>query len=89
MTLESGFFPVKVAVRLHMPNAPWITEVFVTIEWTGLTNDHLWPVSGSATLPAHLMGEASQALGSLAVRAAADKKTEIAEYLARLPKEVK
>lgn len=83
MPLESGgLFPVTVTAQLHMPHADWLTEVYVKIEWTGLTNANHVSVGGTAYIPADLLGELSLALGGLAARASADKKIEIAEYLA-------
>ncbi|MCP2326944.1 hypothetical protein HDA40_005451 [Hamadaea flava] len=82
MPLERGGpFPVTVTAQLHMPHADWLTEVYIKIEWTGLTNaDHV-TVGGTAYIPADLIGELSQALGGLAARASADKKIELTEYL--------
>ncbi len=88
MTLNGGPVPVTVTAHLSMANAPWLTEVFVHLEWAGLTTADWTTVTGSTTVPAHFIGQLAQALGDLTTRATADRDSEIAQHAARLLKEV-
>jgi hypothetical protein len=88
ITAHGGIHPVTVTAHLTMAHAPWMTDVFVHIAWSGLISDAFIPVVGRATLPASALGELASMLGGLAARADADKQKEVAEYLAALSKEV-
>jgi hypothetical protein len=79
-----GFSGLTVAASLHKPHAPWLTEVYVEVEFSGLTGDDWLPVRGRATVAAHRMVEVGQALLDLARRASAAQQQEIDDYLARL-----
>jgi hypothetical protein len=82
-----GVYTVNVTASLYKPHARWLTEAFVELDIAGLVDD--WtPVHGTATVPAHRVGEIGQALVDLAARGAADQQREIDEHLARPRTEV-
>ena len=82
----AGAYPVTVTMSLYRANAPWLTEVFVDVEVSGLVDD--WrEVGGSARVPAHQAAEVGRVLVELAGRGCADQDREVAEVLAGLPVE--
>jgi hypothetical protein len=82
----AGVYPVTVTMSLYRANAPWLTEVFVDVEVSGLVDD--WrEVGGSARVPAHQAAEVGRVLVELAGRGCADQDREVAEVLAGLPVE--
>jgi hypothetical protein len=81
ITVE-GLDTLEVTASLHKPHAPWLTEVFIELNVSGLLND--WtPVRGTATIPAHRAEEIGQALVDVARQGSADQHAEIADELAR------
>jgi hypothetical protein len=81
--IVDGLYSLTVTASLYKPHARWLTEVFVELDIAGLDDDPR-PVRGTATVPAHRVGEIGRALVDLAARGSAEQRREIDDYLARL-----
>jgi hypothetical protein len=68
-------YGVNVTASLHKPYAPWLTEVYVDLQVTGLADDFM-PVQGSSLVPAHRAAQTGQALVDLAARGSADQQRD-------------